>query len=687
MPGETSERRLRVGVDSGGTFTDVCIFDETNGTISVWKVSSTPADPSIGIARGVQEGLGAEDDPARVVHLGHGTTVGTNALIQGKGAKTGLVTTAGFRDVLEIRRQTRPDLYDLQTEKPPILVPRDLRLEVRERVLFDGTIAEKLVEADVREAARRLRAENVRAVAVSLLFSFITPAHEARVREIFAEEFPEAFVTLSHDIAPEFREFERTSTTVVNAYLGPIMTSYLERLRPRLAKAGIGAAPYLTQSNGGVISAEAAQRQPVRTILSGPAAGVMGALALGRAAGYPNLITFDMGGTSSDVALIERGRPQMESSADVHGHPLKVPMLGIHTVGAGGGSIARVDNGLLKVGPASVGADPGPVCYGRGNLEPTVTDANVVLGILNQTHLLGGRMPIDAAASRAAIERLAELLGIEQMEVAQGIIRVVVANMAKAVRVISVEKGYDPRDFTMMAFGGAGPIHATLLARELDIPRVLVPKYPGIMCALGLLLTDLRTDLLLTRYVGLGEDTLDTIEEGFAELDRRAASWFAAEGIGADHQGTVKAVDLRYGGQGYELTVAWPDARQPGARLAALKENFEAAHRQAYGYVAEEEPIRVTTLRLEATGRVPKAALNPAPAALGSAEDARSGARALYIPGKGAFVPVPVYDRDRLGPGHVVNGPAVIEQMDSTTLLFTGQTATIDPYLNILIEV
>ena len=686
MPLEAAEHPLRVGVDSGGTFTDICIFDEATGGIRVWKVSSTPADPSDAIVGGVTEGLASPGEAGRIVHFGHGTTVGTNALIQKRGAKTGLVTTAGFRDVLEIRRQMRPELYDLQTEKPPILVPRDLRLQVRERVLFDGTVAETLDEDDVRAAARRLRDAGVQAVAVSLLFSFITPEHEMRIRDIFAEEFPEAFLSVSHDIAPEFREFERTSTVVVNAYLGPIMKSYLERLRPRLAQAGIAATPYLTQSNGGVISAESAQRQPVRTILSGPAAGVIGALAVGRAAGYPNLITFDMGGTSSDVALIEGGRPQMENSADVHGYPLKVPMLGIHTVGAGGGSIARIDSGLLKVGPASAGADPGPVCYGRGNLEPTVTDANVVLGVLNQTHLLGGRMTIDAEAARAAIARLAQSLGIELMAAAQGIVRVVVANMAKAVRVISVEKGYDPRDFTMMAFGGAGPIHAALLARELDIPRVLVPKYPGIMCALGLLLTDLRTDLSLTRYVPLREEALGKIEDGFAELDRRAANWFAKEGIGPAQRGVVKALDMRYGGQGYELTVAWPDEGDRAARVAALRANFEAAHRQAYGYVAEEEPIQVTTLRAEATGHVPKAALTPAPAATGPVAAAQLGSRQLRLWSDQGPMTAPVYDRNRLGPGHVLKGPAIIEQMDATSLILPGQTATIDPFLNILIE-
>ncbi|MCX8997307.1 hydantoinase/oxoprolinase family protein [Rhizobiaceae bacterium BDR2-2] len=685
-----SQAHLRVGVDSGGTFTDVCVFDETTGDIFVWKVSSTPHDPSEGIATGIEQALkelgGGIAASGSVCYFGHGTTVGTNALITGRGADTGLLTTAGFRDVLEIRRQKRPELYDLQTVKPPILASRDKRLEVRERILFDGTVETPLNEEDVREAVRRLRAEGVGAIAICTLFSFIEPRHEARIRAIVEEEYPGVFISVSHEIAPEFREYERLSTTVVNAYLGPIMRAYLERLSPRLETIGVQAEPHLTQSNGGVISCETAKAQPVRTVLSGPAAGVMAALTIGEATGHHNLVTFDMGGTSSDVSLIDQGRPQMANDIEVHGYPLKVPMLDIHTVGAGGGSIAHVDNGLLKVGPRSAGAAPGPVCYGLGNDEPTVTDANVVLGVLNQTHLLNGRMAIDASASRAAMERLAAKLGIGVMETAQGIIRVVVANMAKAIRVISVERGYDPRDYVMLAFGGAGPIHAARLAAELDIPRVMIPKHPGIMCAMGLLQSDLRTNLALTRMMRLGADSLQTLEAGFAQLEARADDWFAAERIPADHRRLHRAVDMRYGGQGYELTVAWPEHVAPGNVLGALRRNFEDAHRQLYGYVADGEPIQITTLRAEAVGVVPKAELKSHPPATIDVSNAVIGTRTVWLPETGDFVPVPLYDRDRLQPGHVVAGPAVIEQMDSTTLVLPAQTATVDAYLNLMLE-
>jgi N-methylhydantoinase A len=683
--------RLRIGVDSGGTFTDVCMFDETSGEVHVWKVASTPQDPSLGIAGGVEQGIAevarATGRTFEVAYFGHGTTVATNALIVGRGANTGMITTAGFRDIIELRRQKRDSLYDIQTEKPPILVTRDNRLEVRERVTFDGKVLVPVVEEDVRAAVRKLKEAGIRSVAVCFLFSFVAPAHEALVKRIIREEMPDAFVSVSHEVAPEFREYERFSTTVVNAYLGPIMRSYLERLEPRLRDIGVDAHVHLTQSNGGVISSEVAQDFPARTVLSGPAAGVMGALSIGRYSGFENLITFDMGGTSTDVSLIDGGKPQMSNDAVVHGYPLKLPMLDIHTVGAGGGSIAYVDaGGLLKVGPRSAAADPGPVCYGRGNEEPTVTDANVVLQVLNPTHLLNGRMPIDQARAKAAIARLADRLGMEVMATAQGIISVVIANMAKAIRVISVERGYDPRDYAMLGFGGAGPIHAARLARELEIPRLVVPKYPGIMCALGLLLTDLRSNMSLTRLQPLSDEEAEGLQQGFASLEERAEAWFAQEAIEPRRRSVIRAVDLRYGGQGYELTVRCPAGPIDAAAIKALREGFERAHRQVYGYIAEEEPIQVTTLRLEAVGLVPKAEFKPQPKAKTPVETALVARREVWLPETGGFTACPIYDREKLGPGHRIAGPAIVDQMDSTTLVLPGQTATVDPYLNLIIE-
>lgn len=678
----------RVGVDSGGTFTDVCLFEDESGRVAVWKVSSTPDDPSRGIAQGVEEGTAETGAPVGDIgYFGHGTTVGTNALIQHRGVRTGLITTDGFRDLLEIGRQKRPDLYDMQADKPPVLVARDLRLEVPERVRHDGTVETVLDEDAVREAARALRAAGVKSVAICFLYSFVRPGHEAAARRILAEEIPDAFACASHEVAPEFREYERMSTAVVNAYLGPVMQRYIERLAARLKELGLRVPPHLTQSNGGVIGFEQAARLPVRTVLSGPSTGVVAAQAVGRMAGIGNLITFDMGGTSTDVALLQGGVCRLASEATVHGYPIKAPMLDIHTVGAGGGSIAHVDSGgLLKVGPRSAGALPGPVCYGKGNEEPTVTDANVVLQTLNPTHLLGGRMAIDQALARQALARLAAGLGMGVMETAQGIISVVTANMARAIRVISVQRGHDPRDYTLVAFGGAGPLHAARLARELDISRVLVPRTPGILCALGLLLTDLRADFATTRLQTLGQAALPAIRDAFATLEAQAGRWFAEEHIAPADRSLGRTVDMRYAGQNYELSVAIPDGPITVATLDLLAEGFAAAHKRMYGFVAEGEMVQLVTFRAEAVGMVRKAAFQPHREQGADASAAITGRRDMWLPEAGGFVTVPIFDRERLDAGNRITGPAVIEQMDATTVVLPGMVARVEPYLNLVLE-
>lgn len=678
----------RIGVDSGGTFTDVCLFEEETGRMAVWKVSSTPDDPSRGIAQGFEEGIGQVGVAAgEVGFLGHGTTVATNALIQHRGVKTGLITTDGFRDLLEIGRQKRPDLYDLQADKPEILVSRDLRLEVPERVHHDGRVETALDEQAVREAARTLRAAGVKSVAVSFLYGFVRPEHEATAKRIVEEEFPEAFVCASHEVAPEFREFERLSTTAVNAYLGPVMEGYIRRLSARLRDLGLAVTPQLTQSNGGVIGFEAAARLPVRTVLSGPSTGVVAAQEIGRMVGIPDLITFDMGGTSTDVALLKDSQCRLTGEAEVHGYPIKAPMLDIHTVGAGGGSIAYVDSGgLLKVGPRSCGAFPGPVCYDKGSTEPSTTDANVVLQTLNPTHLLAGRMPVRQDLAREAIGRLAEKLGLDVMATAQGIISVVTANMARAIRVISVQRGHDPRDYTLVAFGGAGPLHAARLAKELDISRILVPLTPGILCATGLLLTDLRADFASTRLAVLGEDSLPLMREAFAGLETQARAWFGTEGIAPEAQRLKRTVDMRYAGQNYELSIPLPEGEIGSATLEALAEGFAAAHRQRYGFVAEGETVQLVTYRVEATGVVRKAAFQPQPEEGPDASAARIGEREVWMPEAGGWTPCPIYDRAKLRPGNIVQGPAIIEQMDTTTVVLPAMAARVEPYLNLILE-
>jgi N-methylhydantoinase A len=674
----------RIGVDSGGTFTDVCLFDDATGALAVWKVASTPGDPSSGIAAGVAEALARSDAPAAAVaYFGHGTTVSTNALIQHRGARTGLITTDGFRDLLEIGRQKRPDLYDIHADKPPVLVSRDLRLEVPERLRHDGSVEIPLDETALRAAVRQLRDAGVASVAICFLYGFVSEAHEIRAARILSEEFPEAFASIAHQVAPEFREFERLSTAVVNAYLGPVMQQYIQKLARRLTAQGLTAAPHLTQSNGGVISFAQAAVLPVRTILSGPSTGVVGAGEVGRQAGFPDLITFDMGGTSSDVALLSGGNCRLAGESVVHGYPIKAPMLDIHTVGAGGGSIAFIDSGgLLKVGPRSAGADPGPVCYGRGATEPTVTDAHVVLGTLNPTVLLGGRMPVRHDLAVSAITTLAERLHLDLMQTAQGIISVVTANMARAIRVISVQRGYDPRDYTLVAFGGAGPLHAARLARELEIRRILVPLSPGILCAMGLLLTDLRTDFALTRLTPLNENAWPVLQEAFTTLAARADTWFQAEHIAADARRIVRTIDMRYAGQNYELPIPIPDH----ADIQTLAAAFAAAHQRLYGFAPDDEPVQLVTFRVEASAIVPKATFAAHPDAGPDSTGAITGHREIWLPESSGLTDTPLYDRTCLRAGNIIAGPAIIEQMDATTIVLPGMTARVEPYLNLILE-
>jgi N-methylhydantoinase A len=679
----------RIGVDSGGTFTDVCLFDEETGKVEIWKVSSTPDDPSRGITAGVVEGLEQVGATAKdLSFLGHGTTVATNALIELRGVKTGLIVSDGFRDLLEIGRQKRPNLYDMFAEKPEQLVSRDLRREVPERLRHDGTVDVPLDEAVLRTELKALASQDIKALAVCFLYGFLNTEHEELAKRVIAEELPEVFVSTSHDVAPEFREFERLSTTVVNAYLGPVMHRYIRRLKDRLTEIGLEIAPQLTQSNGGVIGFDTAANLPVRTVLSGPSTGVVAAQAIGEMAGFDNIITFDVGGTSSDVALLKNGVCQLTGEADVHGYPIKAPMLDIHTVGAGGGSIAHVDTGgLLKVGPRSAGAHPGPVCYGLGNEEPTVTDANIVLQTLNPVEILGGRMKVRRDLAVDSVQRLADKLGLGVMETAQGIISVVTANMAKAIRVISVQRGHDPRDYALMAFGGAGPLHAARLARELDMAKVIVPLTPGTLCALGLLLTDLRADFATSRLMPLNENALDAVESGFADLMAQAGTWFDSEDIEEECRVMTRTADMRYMGQNYELSVAVPAGPITGETFKALEEGFEAAHCQRFGFIAEGEPIQLVTLRLEAAGIVNKAQFKQQEPVGPDASDAQIDTRDVYMAEAGDFVACPVYSRNALMAGNVIEGPAIIEQMDTTTVILPNMRGTVDSYLNLILEV
>ena len=678
--------RLRIGIDVGGTFTDINLFDDESGRLAVHKVPSPPRDPSQAIADGAmlalrENGVAVDD----VSYFAHGSTVATNALLQQRGCKVGLITTAGFRDLLEIGRQTRPHLYDLQVDKPPVLVSRDLRLEVRERVAADGRVLEPLIVEDVRVAIETFKRAGVEAVAICYLHGYRNPVHEQHTRSLVEQALPNVYVSVAHEILPEFREFERLNTTVVNAYLGPLVSRYVGNLARRLDELGLRCRPYMTQSNGGVVSLEVAARNTFRTVLSGPSSGVVGACYVGRHADVGNLITLDMGGTSADVSLISNGDFTVTTQREVGGYPVKTPMIDVHTIGAGGGSIGWVDaGGLLKVGPRSAGADPGPACYGRGGDEPTVTDANVVLGVLNPEYLLAGTVPIEKRRSEEAIGRLADRLGLDPMTTAEGIVDVAVANMVRAVRVISVQRGYDPRDYHLVPFGGAGPLHAGRLMRELRIRRMLIPARPGLLCAFGLLVTDVRADFLRTRIMPTSDPNLAEVEQVYDDLERQATTWLADEGFAPSDRLLRRTVDMRYLRQNYELSVNVPSGPFTDNSLERVLDEFYRVHEQAYGYAAPGEPAELVTFRVEAIGVMRKAELPEGPSG-GScpAPEATIGRRTLYLAGE--HLPTPVYSRDLLAPANVVEGPAIVEQLDTTTLLLPGQRGTVDRFLNILV--
>ena len=680
----------RIAVDTGGTFTDVCLYDEATRTVAVTKVSSTPSDPGAAVVEGVKKILFSSDDGAAltdVSYFAHGTTVATNALLQERGAKTGLITTAGFKDLLEIARQKRPGLYDLFGVKPAPLVTRDLRLEVSERVRFDGSVEAGLDLDEVRRQARVLKEAGVDAVAVCFLYSYLRPDHEKKVKEILGEELPDAFLSISHEVLPQFREYERLSTVVINAFIGPTMHGYLTRLETRLREEGLQAKAHVTQSNGGIMSFAAAAGLPVRTVLSGPSTGVVGSAEVCRASGIGDIITFDMGGTSSDVALVAGGRPVQTNGMELDGRPVQAPMLDINTVGAGGGSIAWIDEGgHLKVGPQSAGAVPGPACYGLGSTEPTVTDANVVLGVLNQTHLLGGTMPIDASLSYQAVARLGERLGLSPEDTAQGIISVVTANMARAIRVISVQRGYDPSDYALVSFGGAGPLHSARLAQELNMRRTVIPHSPGATSAMGMLMADLKTESSVTRVLRLDAGAVPAVRDLLRELETGVLEWFEEEGIAPGDRSLARMLEVRYVGQNYEMAVDVPGTQDPARWLAEVRAQFDALHEQRYGYHMDDAAIEVVTLRVGGTGAVPHAEFPAHRIEDADPAGAIIGVRDVYLPEFGERRPSPVYRRDLLRPGAVIEGPAVIEQYDTTTFLVPGETARVDERMLVITE-
>ena len=665
---------LQIGIDVGGTFTDVILVDPATGQFTSTKVLTTPRDQSegvIGATRALlrETGHGA-DDLARLVH---GTTMATNALLERKGARTALITTRGFRDVLEIGRADKPRIYDIQDDgRPAPLVPRRFRYEITERVGPDGQVETPLDPEEVSATRARLIADKIEAVAICLLHSYANPVHEEVLAEALTGAVPS--ISCSAEVNREYREYERTSTTVANAYLAPLVRSYLDRLDGRLREVSATSRLFIIQSNGGMATADAIRRRPVTTLFSGPAAGVTASRVVLGAHGLANLITFDMGGTSTDVALIHQGEPSLSTEFRLGGLPIRTPTVDLHTIGAGGGSLAWVDGGGgLQVGPESAGASPGPACYGLGGREATVTDANVVLGRIRPTHFVTGGVRIDEALAAEAIAPLARRFRMTVEEMATGIVRIANQHMAGALRKVSIGRGYDPRDFRLVAFGGAGPLHATALARELAIPRVVIPPVPSVFSALGALLSDVRHD-----YVQTAVDAVEGFRsDAFTGLEAQAARDLAAEGLDRSAATLLWSADLRYAGQNYEINVAV----NRGDDGAALRQRFEDRHRALYSYTAGET-VELVNLRLTAVVTTPTIPLRPAVAStLGKPIEQR---RVFLDDG---WTEVPVLLRPTLMPGQVVTGPALIEEEGTTTLVGLGEKASLDAAGLLTVEV
>ena len=680
--------KYRVTVDAGGTFSDFVCLDEDTGAISITKLPATPDDPSRAILNGIEtllaDGIRAED----ITFFCHGTTVGTNALLERKGVRTGLLVTEGFRGIYEVGEQARPygpAIFDVMYDKPPMLAPRSLTGEVRERVDFRGEVLRPLDEEALRTTLRAMARLEPASIAVCLLFSFLHPQHEQRVGAIIAEEIPGCSISLSSEVLPQIREYYRLSTTVINAYLQPILKHYIGNLDRRLAAAGVATPQkYVMQSNGGMSTFAAASRRAVTTVLSGPAGGVTAGVAVCRTVVIANAITFDMGGTSCDVALIQGGAPLVSSRGKIEGHDIAVPMMDINTVSAGGGTIAKVNPlGELEVGPQSAGAVPGPACYGRGD-RPTITDCNLALGFLSADNFLGDRMRLDAERARAAIDvQVARPLGMPIAQAAEGIVRIIDIKMQEAIKAISTMRGHDLRDFMLLAFGGAGPLHAGRIARDLGMAGVIVPLYPGVFSAIGLMMSDVKHDYIQSRMAPLADLTGDAIATMFGRLAREALTDLDRDGFPSARIRLDRALDMRYAGQGYEITLPCDDDALCSDGVAGLRLRFDETHKQMFGHMAPDQPVEIVSYRLSGIGMVsapPMPKFKPTGAKL---SDALREHRQVRFDGKS--LACPVYQRERLDVGLVLRGPAILDQFDCTTVVCSGQTAWVDEWKNIII--
>lgn len=679
--------RFRVSVDTGGTFTDFVLLDEETREIGIAKILSSPHDPSVSVIEGVSSFL-AEDGSRAISYFCHGTTVGTNALLEEKGVRTGLLVTEGFRGIYEIMEQARPHgpaLFDLEYDKPALLAPESRTSEVVGRFDHQGSELIALDEESVRSALDRLADEEVESIAVCLLFSYLRPEHERRVREIIAEKLPAVAVSLSSDVLPQIREYPRLSTTVINAYLQPIVARYLANLRGRLTELGVTTPQtYVMQSNGGTSTFEKAGEKAAATLLSGPAGGVTAGARLSRLTGIDKVITFDMGGTSCDVALIEGAQPGLSTGGVISGRHVALPALDIDTVSAGGGTLASVDaQGVLNVGPDSAGSVPGPACYSRGGTRPTVTDANLVLGYLGSSRL-GGDFGLDVGRARAAVGvEVADRLGLDVVEAAKGIVDVVNIQMEEAIRGISTARGYDLRDFVLIGFGGAGPVHAAAMAQDLHMAGVLIPAHPGVLSALGLLMADVRHDHVRSHLAELSVLDVATVTSIVEDLSAAARAELEEEGFTEATIELDPSLDMRYRGQGYELRVPVTMAMLQESGFGAVRKAFDVEHQERFGHSAPDEPVEVVSYRMTGRGVVPEVRLVEHQATGRAVQDAVVGNRPARFAED--MVDTPVYARELLDVGHEFEGPAIVDQKDTTVVVLPGQKALVDAYLNILI--
>ncbi len=686
-----SERYL-IASDVGGTFTDTILYDKKEKKVFVSKVPTTPGNQSVGTIQGISKIIRANKLNGRDIEaVNHGMTTGTNTVIQRRGAVSALITNRNFRDVLEIGRQNRPSLYDFFSTREKPLIGRENRFTIKGRINYRGEILEDLDEKEIKRIAKEIHRRKIEAVAICLLHSYINPSHEQRVRDLITPIIGDIPICISSEILPQYREYERFSTTVLNAYLMPVLQRYLstleEGLKRRDNESSLNVSSevpvMIMESSGGVMTAKAARERPVYTVLSGPAGGVVASTFIGRLTGFQNLITIDMGGTSTDISLILNGRPILTSEGNIEGIPIRIPIIDINAIGAGGGSIAWIDEGgALKVGPQSAEAVPGPACYGQGGGQPTITDANVILGRIDPNYFLGGEMTLKSELARKVIEeKLCGPLKMDLITAARGIIQVANANMVRGIRVVSVERGYDPRDFTLIPYGGAGPLHAVALAKELKIPKVLVPPIPGILSAMGMLISDIRHDFVLTRILPAHTVKPDEMEAIFQELTAKALEMLRKEGVNQKDTLILRYVDVRYVGQSFEIRIKFEGEKCNEANFKELIQTFHQDHERRYGHKDLTAPVELVNFRVEGIGKrkpielreIPSGRMDPPSTSLKSV-------RKVYFEETNTFLDTKIFEREGLLAGNLIEGPAIVEESNSTTIIHPEMVGRVDPY-------